>query len=175
MRKAVMECPFCGKPRGKKAGFCDYCGWQFVNPVVRKAPSRKGLRAAVAGIAAVGALVALAIFGRINEAPQVLPISAISPAPAAGTAEIGETLDIPDGDPLPCYLAAEAAQDVARWILLGDKAEVTRTLRDAHWISLTSGVRVRIIGADSGRRKVRVLDTGQECWVDVAALMPGSN
>lgn len=167
-----MDCPFCGSVCDRKSAYCAYCGWQFVNPVVRKVPSRKRLRAFIAGLLALAALAAVVILLPHTRAPrQVQTVS----APASQKGDVGERLDVGSGNSWPCYLAAEASQDLTKWILLGDKAQVSKTLRDAHWITLQPGEHIEIIDADPGRRKVRVLGTGQECWVEMAALKPGSN
>jgi hypothetical protein len=126
-------------------------------------------------VLAAGLILAAAVSGvMMTRTPEAAPV--VSPAPVTGKAEPGETMAVLAGDAAwPCYASAEAFQDLAKWILLDDKKNVNKTLRDAHSINLAAGLQVKIIDADFGRRKVRILDTGRECWVTIEALAPGSN
>jgi hypothetical protein len=130
-------------------------------------------------VAIAGLILAAAVSGvMMTRTPGAAPVPAPTPASprTSGKADIGETVAIMAGDTdWPCYASAEAFQDLAKWILLDDKKNVDKTLREAHSINLTAGLQVKIINADIGRRKVRILDTGRECWVTVEALAPGSN
>jgi hypothetical protein len=127
----------------------------------------------VVGVA--GLILAAAVSGvMMTRRPEAAPV--FKPASPSGKAEPGETVDVVAGDAdWPCYASAEAFQDLAKWIILDDKKNVNKTLRDAHSINLTAGLQVKIIDADFGRRKVRILDSGRECWVTIEALAPGSN
>ncbi|HWE52364.1 MAG TPA: hypothetical protein VG273_21390 [Bryobacteraceae bacterium] len=126
-------------------------------------------------------LAATAVEVVLSRTPERTPTVTPAPAIATGKAEPGETLNVLPGDvEWTCYASAEAFQDLAKWILLDDKKNINKTLRDGHSIQLTAGLQVKIIDADFGRRKVRILDTGdertgRECWVSTEALAPGSN
>jgi len=175
----VNECPLCQTVCEKGSEFCQNCGWQLAEPAKRTGISLKWLWLAPLGLAAV-----VGLFAALRSAPSPAPAARVSsPAAVSGTAAVGDVMDVLGNDAeWPCYLSAEAFQDLAKSILLGDKAGVNRTLREAHSINLTAGVQVKIIDADFGRRKVRVLGpdaadarTGRECWVTIEALAPGSN
>jgi hypothetical protein len=132
----------------------------------------------VVGVASL--ILAAAVSGvMMTRTPEVPPV--ILAEKHTGKAVPGETMAVREGDTdWPCYASAETFQDLAKWILLDDKKNVNKTLREAHSINLTAGLQVKIIDADFGRRKVRILgsdkgDAGRECWVTIEALAPGSN
>ena len=175
----VIECPLCGTVCGKQMEFCENCGWQLAEPTKGRAISRRWFWAAPLGLAA-----AIALLATWRSAPEPTQIAAVSsPAPVTGTAAVGETMEILAGDAnWQCYASAEAFQDLEKSLVLGDKAGVNRALRGAHSINLTPGLQVKVIDADFGKRKVRVLGpdaadtrTGRECWVAIEALARGSN
>ncbi len=178
----MIECPLCGTACEKKSEFCQNCGWQLAEPAKGRRISRK---AAWAGLLVLAVAVGVLVTWNLTLSPQIAHISPAAGAiPESGRAEVGETVAIVAGDAdWLCYASAEAFQDLAKWILLGDRSNVNRTLRDsAHSINLTAGLQVKILDADFGKRKVRVLGTdaadgrtGRECWVATEALAPGSN
>ena len=173
----MIECPLCETVCENGSEFCQHCGWQLAEPAKRRAISRKWFWLAPLGLA-----FGLGIVAIVHSVPAPQAVQG-SPAPVTGAATVGETMNIVAGDnDWPCYASAEAFQDLAKYILLGDKQNVNRTLRDAHSINLTAGLQVKVIDADFGKRKVRVLGpdaadsrTGRECWVTIEALAPGSN
>jgi predicted nucleic acid-binding Zn ribbon protein len=174
----VIECPLCGTACEKKSEFCENCGWQLVEPAKRRRISRKAVWAAPLVLAlAVG----LALTWELMRAPQ---IPQALPFPAPEKAVVGETIAVVAGNTdWPCDAPAEAYQDLAKWILLGDRKNINRALRDIRpSIHLTAGLQGKILDVDFGKRKVRVLGpdaadarTGRECWVTIEALAPGSN
>jgi hypothetical protein len=90
----------------------------------------------------------------------------------------------------PCGATAAAYDELMRWTVRGDIAEVRRTLNRTRSIGLVGGMQVKVLGAGFGRRKVRVLTNstgqsrlsdvqgefsadsriGRECWVVTEAL-----
>jgi hypothetical protein len=167
-KRGASRCPLCETDCGKGSAFCHNCGWQLGPPE----KSLRPLRAAAAGLVLTSALVGVAVFGH---RPATLPAP---PIPARETFDVNR---IAEGD-WPCYLAAEAFNDVAKWIVTGDKREVTRRLRESHSIHLTSGLEVKVLAADFGRLKIRVpgsgsggAPAGQECWVATEAISDPGN
>ncbi|HTS50377.1 MAG TPA: hypothetical protein VMH05_20670, partial [Bryobacteraceae bacterium] len=76
-----------------------------------------------------------------------------------------------------------AFDEMTKWAVRGDNAEVKRTMQVTGSIGLTPGLRVKVLDVGFGKRKVRVLGlfsdgqlysedarTGRECWVSKDAL-----
>jgi LSD1 subclass zinc finger protein len=104
---------------------------------------------------------------------------------------IGNTADVRKAEGFwPCGSTPAAFDELLRWAVRGDNAELKRTMYMTHSFALDGGMKVKILGVGFGRRKVRVLTNaggeaylndadgvfaadpriGRECWVVEEAL-----
>jgi hypothetical protein len=113
-------------------------------------------------------------------------------APAsASRAYIGETVTVQhDKGFWPCGSTPQAFDELMKWTVRGDNAEVKRTMARTRSIAVNGGMKVKILDLAFGKRKVRVLTNdageallkdeqgvfpadpriGRECWVVAEAL-----
>lgn len=115
------------------------------------------------------------------------PASPLSPS----RADIGESVTVRQGNGFwPCGSTKEAFDELMKWAVRGDNAEVKRTMGITHSIGIVGGMKVKILDIGFGKRKVRVLTNdngeaylrdeqgvfpadpriGRECWVASEAL-----
>ena len=116
------------------------------------------------------------------------------PSPSPSTTGIGETVTVRQSNGFwPCGSTTEALDELTKWAVRGDSAEVRRTLFKTRSIGIDGGMKVKILdtrGFLIQQRKVRVLTNsageaygrdeqgqfpadpriGHECWVDSQAL-----
>lgn len=149
------------------------------------------LRAFALAVVGLGALlIAWLIFGTpANRAANAGSRNGDSSTTRSAPAHIGETVGIVDGHGFwPCGSTPEAFDELTKWAVRGDDAEVKRTMVRTHSLGLTPGLQVKILGVGLGKRRVRVLGlygedddgsyrlftedprTGHECWVVSEAL-----
>jgi len=137
----------------------------------------------------IAIIVGLAMVGHRNESPQTRT-NPSAPA-SSSTAGIGETVTVRQGNGYwPCGSTTEAFDELMKWSVRGDQAEIKRTLVKTGSIGIDGGMKVKILDFGFGKRKVRVLTNdageaylkdeqgvfpadpriGRECWVVSEAL-----
>jgi hypothetical protein len=206
-----MFCSSCGEPVGAQSAFCSACGSANgstrlpVHP--RLQPARHSGKGILKTFLLLGVSLAVLLFfvavvyqmtpegkaattaRKKGEAYIAAQHREAEPKQSSGeapsNADIGETMGIVDGKGFwLCGSSTEAFDEMMKWAVRGDSAEVKRTMRATGSIGLTPGLRVKILDIRFGKRKVRVLGqfsggrlysedprTGRECWVPKEALV----
>lgn len=87
--------------------------------------------------------------------------------PSPSKAEVGETVTVRQANGFwPCGSTTQAFDDLMKWAVRGDNAEVRRTMNLTRSIGLNGGMSVKILDIGLGKRKVRVLsDTVGETYL----------
>ncbi len=203
----MTKCPDCHAVFESQPGRCSQCGYQFATNPKANVPSQRRMsltQARIGCLTIIGLAVALLLY-RSHDEPQAIINSPASSAPGTsrpapshtpptatpGPVGAGITATVVEGRGFwPCGSTTAAYDELMKWSVRGDMAEVRRTLTRTRSIGIVGGMKVKVLDIGFGRKKIRVLTNsagqstlrdeqgvfsadpriGRECWVVSEAL-----